>query len=117
MPHALRSPKLGCGQRSKHLSTAVGNLLYVIKRRLCVAMRRANFQNSSIGANCGLYGDGNNKVSKARYFRSKGLEVLLVVPGVVPNDTLCACRASDPVETSSKGLERNCVEPLAHGAY
>ena len=29
----------------------------------------------------------------------------------------CACRASDAAEASSKGFERNRVEPLAHGAW
>ena len=73
MPHNLRNTELGCRQRSKHFSTAASNSPSVAKKRLCVAMRRASFQTRSIGANCGLYGGRNSKVSTARYLRSNGL--------------------------------------------
>ena len=87
MPHNLRSTELGCRQRSKHMSTAASSSLNVAKKRLCVAMRRASFHTRSIGANCGLYGGRNSKLSTVRYFRNKGLEKYgVVVPGVVQDD-------------------------------
>ena len=71
MPHSLRNTVFAFRQRLKHTTTAASTSSKLAKKRLCVAMRRANFQTRSMGANCGLYSGRNSKVSTLRYFLSK----------------------------------------------
>ena len=76
MPHKSFKTMLSFCHRTKHCCTTTSTSSSVSKYRLWVAKLRVSFQTRSIGANCGLYGGRNRRVSTLRCFCSNGASSL-----------------------------------------